>query len=114
MITNERRTANRVNLRIPVRFRTLASPAGGEQSAESVNISPRGVYFATPFPLKVGAPLELFLRMPSELTGQAGTELRCTARVVHIQPDTFLGGKAGVGVRIERYEAMANVERWAS
>ncbi len=114
MTTTERRHAARVNLRIPLRFRPISTPPTPEHRAESVNLSPHGVYFSTDFPLTVGAPVELFLKMPRELTGNAPAELRCTARVIHIQPDNLVTGKSGVGVHIERSEALKNAERWAS
>jgi hypothetical protein len=114
MTTTERRTAARVNPRIPLRFRPISTPPTPEQRAESVNLSPHGVYFSPDFPLTVGAPVELFLKMPSELTGKTPTELRCTARVIHIQPDNLVTGKLGVGVHIERTEALKSPERWAS
>src|SRR6267378_8276275 len=44
--------------------------------------------------------------------------VKCLARVVHVQRNAFLGGKAGIGVHIERYEAVAAAgamkERWTS
>jgi hypothetical protein len=43
------------------------------------------------------------------------SEEKCVARVVHVQPDSFPGGRAGIGVRIERYGAAAMAgERLAS
>lgn len=113
MTTKERRLVPRHNLRVPLRFRTITKPASPEQKAESLNISKRGVYFATDFPLKVGTPVELFLKMPMEVTGKAPTDLRCTARVVHLERNKFVG-KTGIGVHIEQLEAQVGVERWAS
>ena len=110
----ERRLDSRVNLRIPLRFRPINNVNAPMQVAESVNLSPRGAYFATDFPLQVGAPVEIFMKMPRELTGQPSADVRCTALVVHIERDAFVGGKAGVGVHIERYEALAGAERWTS
>ena len=113
MNITERRTATRLSLRIPLRFRALSNPTSPEQRAETVNISQRGVFFTTAFPLTKGTPIEMLLRMPSELTGKAPTEVRCTAHVVHVQPDGFGNGKAGVGVEIERYEMPGAGERRA-
>jgi hypothetical protein len=43
------------------------------------------------------------------------SEEKCVARVVHVQPDFFPGGRGGIGVRIERYGAAAMAgERVAS
>lgn len=113
MTLDERRSNTRLNLKVPLRFRPLLNPMAQEQRAETVNLSPRGAYFATDYPLKIGTPVEMFLKMPQELTGQPPTDLRCTARVVHVEPDMFLGGKAGVGVHIERYETVATTDRRA-
>lgn len=115
MSSSERRIDTRVNIRVPLRFRTLNNPESTEQTAESENISQRGIYFETAVPLKVGTPIEVSLRMPRELAGKTSSDVRCVARVVHIRPSSILGGRAGVGLHIERYEAKASAgERWAS
>ncbi len=114
MTTSERRSSPRLNLRIPLRFRPIANTTILQQRAESVNLSQHGVYFTTDFPLKVGTPLELFLKMPKELAGEVSPELRCNARVVRVEPNAFGGNATGVGVHIEGYETATAVERWAS
>ena len=115
MSSNERRIDTRVNVRVPLRFRMLDSSDSAEQSAESENISQRGMYFTTSFPLKVGMPLEVSLRMPQELAAKTSNDVKCVARVVHVHANSLLGGKAGVGLHIERYEAKAAAsDRWAS
>src|SRR5271170_5992494 len=45
MSSRERRVDTRVNIRVPLRFRSLTNPGATEQLAESENISQRGVYF---------------------------------------------------------------------
>jgi hypothetical protein len=110
MNSRERRIDTRVNIKVPFRFRVLNNPGATEQSAESINISQRGLLFATAIPLQVGTPLEVSLKMPQELAGAVSNDVRCVARVVHVQPSAFFGGKAGVGVHIERYEAGAAAE----
>ncbi len=115
MSSSERRIDPRVNIRVPLRFRVLNNPGATEQNAESENISQRGIYFTTAIPLKVGTPLEVSLRMPQELAGKSSSDVRCVARVVHVRTSSMLGGKAGVGLHIERYEAKASAtERWTS
>ena len=115
MSSSERRLDTRVNIRVPLRFRVLNNPGATEQLAESENISQRGVYFSTEVPLKVGTPVEVSLRMPQELAGKVSSDVRCVARVVHVHPTSVAGGKLGIGLHIERYEAKASVrERWAS
>lgn len=115
MTANERRIDQRINIRVPLRFRVLNVQGAVEQTAESENISQRGLYFATNDPLKVGTPVQVTLRMPQELVGKAATEVTCVARVVHVQRGNGLGSKTGVGVRIERYEARAAAsDSWAT
>lgn len=107
MTTNDRRENQRFDVRVPLRFQPLVNPPAGNLRAESINLSPRGIYFASDYPLRVGAQIEMHMRMPREVSGQPKDDVHCTGRVVHIEPDTFLGGKAGVGVHIERFEAAA-------
>ena len=111
----DRRIDPRVNVRVPLRFRILNGSESAEQSADAENISQRGIYFTTAVPMKVGMPLEVSLQMPQQLTGKSTSDVKCVARVVRVQANSHLNGKAGVGVDIERYEARASVgERWAS
>jgi hypothetical protein len=115
MSSSERRIDTRVNICVPLRFRALNNPEATEQTAESENISQRGMYFLTTVPLKVGTPVEVSLRMPQELAGKLASDVKCVARVVHIKPNSAPGGLLGIGLHIERYEAKASVrERWAS
>jgi hypothetical protein len=115
MSSSERRIDTRVNICVPLRFRALNNPGATEQTAESENISQRGMYFMTNVPLKVGTPVEVSLRMPQELAGRVSSDVKCVARVVHVKPNAAVGGKLGIGLHIERYEAKASVrDRWAS
>ena len=110
----ERRIDPRVDLNVPIRFRPITHPASEEQQGESANVSQRGVYMATSFPLKVGTQIEFEMRIPKEQWGTVTSEVHCRARVIHIQADTFLDGRAGVGLRFERYELLNLGDRWAS
>lgn len=115
MNSSERRLDPRVNISVPLRFRALNNPGATEQLAQSENISQRGVYFMTTVPLKIGTPVEVSLRMPQAIAGKATSDVRCVARVVHVKPNAVPGGKLGIGLHIERYEAKTAVsERWAS
>jgi len=109
MSTKERRFDARVNVRVPLRFRTLNNPESTEQFAESENLSQQGIYFETVVPLKVGTPVEVSLCLPPELLGKTSGDVRCVARVVHVQPSSLMAGKVGVGLHIEQYEAKASV-----
>ena len=73
-----RHRAPRYLVRIPLRFRLLASPEMPEEIAESLNLSARGVSFATRFPLALGTPIQLSLKVPEEVTGKPTGWLRDT------------------------------------
>jgi PilZ domain len=109
----DRRNETRVNVRIPLRFKLLGNQSAEEQIGESENLSQRGVFMWTAYPLKLGTQVELRLRMPSEISGLLASEVHCTARVIRIG-ESDSGGLVGVGLRIERYHVSAERERWAS
>jgi hypothetical protein len=69
-----------------------------------VNLSQRGIYFATDSPLHQGETLEVFFNMPEEIAGEPSTEWRCTGHVVRVEEIEATGGKLGVGVQFDCYE----------
>lgn len=109
----DRRRETRMDLRVPLKIRALAEPSSGEHAADCINFSQRGLCLATAYPLTVGAIIEVFMRVPHESTGRAASEVRCTARVVHVRLGR-LSGRMEVGLRIERSDAAAVRERWVS
>ena len=109
----DRRNGSRMNVRIPMKFKVIGNENAGEQLAESENLSQRGVLMWTAYPLKIGAQLELRLTLPREISGGFASQVHCTARVVRVHEGDS-GGLTGVGLRIERYHATAERERWAS
>ena len=58
MTRTERRIAERFGLKIPLRVR-IAKPAALEHTVESLNVSTRGISFATDLPLCKGTPVHL-------------------------------------------------------
>jgi hypothetical protein len=109
----ERRSEMRVSVRGPVRFRPVTNPVSSERFAETVNMSQSGFCIATDFELQVGMQVELFLKIPREVSGDDTTEVRCVARVVRVDAGS-IGGKLSVGMRIERYEPLKTRDRWVS
>lgn len=109
----DRRNETRVNVRIPLRFKLIGNQTAVEHLAESENVSQRGVFMWTAYPLKMGVQVELRLKMPNEISGVPPSEVLCTARVIRIQ-ESDSGGLIGVGLQIERYHATGERERWAS
>jgi hypothetical protein len=109
-IVTDRRNDTRLSVRIPLRFKVIGNQNGDEQMGESENLSQRGVFMWTAYPLKVGTEVDLKLRMPAEISGLAASEVQCAARVVRIQ-ESDSSGLVGAGLRIERYHALAERER---
>jgi hypothetical protein len=99
----DRRLATRHVLKTPMRFRIRKSSIP-EQGAETDNVSERGVFFATKFPMSVGTAVDLLLKMPEVITGKKATEWRCTGHVVRVVPQTFPEQNMGVGVEFDFYE----------
>ncbi len=99
----DRRLAGRYKVKTPLRVRLWKS-AVPEQTAESVNLSQRGIYFAIDSLLRQGETVEVSFNMPQEIIGEATSEWRCTGHVVRVESLKDPGGKLGVGVQFDCYE----------
>jgi hypothetical protein len=99
----DRRLAGRYNVKTPLRVRLWKS-AVPEQTAESVNVSQRGIYFATDSLPREGETVEVFFNMPQEIIGEPASEWRCTGYVVRVEVLKASGRKLGVGVQFDCYE----------
>src|SRR5258708_13691545 len=108
MTRTERRLAERFSLTIPLRVR-IAKAAALNHTAESLNISTRGIYFATDLPLCKGTPVHLVFEMPEELTDKPTSEWRCTGHVVHVEPNSSPQGPICVGVGFDGSEPLLPV-----
>jgi PilZ domain len=122
-MSKERRVAPRKFCTLPVRFRVrtdIFAPepqqrayARGERAAaafapsvlegEAVNISTLGIYFKSRERVAFGEELEMSFRLPGELTGRSAEDVRCEARVVHIDASIDGKGTTGIGVAIGRF-----------
>lgn len=103
LFRKDRRLAGRYDVKKPLRVRLWKS-ALPEHPAESVNVSQRGIYFATDWPLRQGETVEVFFDMPEELIGEPASEWRCTGHVVRVEAIDNTDGKYGVGVQFDCYE----------
>lgn len=100
----DRRSIPRLKLCVPLRLRVigpLREPA--DETTESLNISYRGVCFATRTHFKVGTPVEVSMRIPGEITGTESMEERCYGRVVHAQTGLHADGRICYGVVFEEF-----------
>lgn len=106
----ERRLTRRLALKVPLRVRVWKS-AVPEQKVECLNISERGVLFASGSRFKEGEQLELILRMPEEIVGQAKTNWRCLGRVVRASALDSSSWALVVAVRFEHYQELEGFSR---
>jgi PilZ domain len=134
MAGSERRTSSRKICALPVRFRVTANGQhdqepqieasrekstgraampGGEFVGKALNLSERGLYFTCKENLRIGQPLEMYFTLPQELTGRAPENVRCSARVVHVDDDGQAGLR-GIGACVDGFEPMAAVRDWAN
>jgi hypothetical protein len=108
MTRTERRLAERLGLKIPLRVRIPKSGAP-DHSAESLNVSTRGISFATDLPPCKGTPVHLAFEMPEEVTHKPSSEWLCTGHVVHVQQNSSPQGAICVGVGFDCYEVLLPV-----
>ena len=129
MGNKERRVASRKECTVPLRFRvarltdqlaregarsSFARTSTGTIEGESVNLSERGIYFKSSHRVNVGESLEMYFTIPRELTGRSAEQVRCTARVVHVEPQADRQGFLGVGAAVERFEPMSSARDWGN
>jgi hypothetical protein len=133
MSDDERRIAPRKSYAIPVRFNVIteqramvgaAASAPARQNAkvlttiplpkqgEIVNLSERGIGFKTRQNLDVGENVEIFFTLPTALTGRAPEDVRCNARVVHVDKTGDANGMIGIGAAINRFERSSISRSW--
>ena len=129
MSGKERRISPRKECAVPLRFRILAGNAAADAplvgarppvtlisrgilEGEAVNLSERGIYFRSRERVSIGAPLEIYFRLPRELTGRSAEEVRCSARVVHVEQADGAEGFSGIGATVERYEPVTMIRNW--
>lgn len=124
MSSRERRISPRKDCVVPLRFRVVSNaqsaaatqgiaseplrrvPIAGTFEGQSVNLSERGIYFTSPERMTVGQPIEMFFTIPRELTGRTSEQVRCSARVVHVQDHADQHGRMGVGAAVDRFESI--------
>ena len=104
MAISERRITPRFKLHTPLSFHRMETLSEGEQQAEAINISTRGVYFTTDLVLRVGEAVELLLEMPKRVTGAKASSRRFTGRVTHVELKNMPQGLSGIGVQLLYYE----------
>jgi len=93
---------------------TVAARSFLPYQGETVNLSERGVRFKSQQAICLGQTVELFFTLPTELTGRTPEDVRCTAKVVHVDQHPDIQGRTSVGASIERFEHIAPVRTWGN
>lgn len=100
----EKRATRRFSLRLPV---AIKFTNGGlhEVTAETKDVSARGVFFFLDSAIAEGASIEFTLTLPPEITLTESIRVRCKGRVVRIEhtPDN----RVGIGAVIDQYDFVA-------
>lgn len=99
--TNDRRTARRFHMALPLQVRFMNNGNSREESAQTRDVSFRGVYFLTEAPVEAGNALELVLTLPQQITLAGDVKIRCFANVLRVEE---CENSLGVAARIDRYE----------
>lgn len=97
----ERRCGQRFEVQVPVSIRLTGS--AHESSGFTQDLSSRGCFLFTDFPLAAGEAIEVTLVMPSAITLGESMPVRCQGKVLRVvQPS--VGTRLGVAVQFAGYE----------
>jgi hypothetical protein len=104
MATPENRITPRFKLHTPLSFHSMETLPESEHQAKAINVSTRGVYFATNATLCVGEAVEVLMEMPKRISGANAGIRRFVGRVTHIESKNMRQGLSGLGVSLMYYE----------
>jgi hypothetical protein len=99
MATPDRRITPRFKLHTPLTFLRKEALSEGTQETNAINISTRGVYFASNPGFCVGETLEVSLEVPKRVTGTKPVTRRFASRVAHVESQCMPQGQSGIGVQ---------------
>ncbi len=101
----EQRATRRFALRLPVTVK-FGEGAGQKKTAETRDVSSRGICFYMDASVDAGSEIEFTLTLPPEITLTESIRVHCKGKVVRVEPPGP-GGKVGIAALIERYEFLA-------
>ncbi|HXT85927.1 MAG TPA: PilZ domain-containing protein [Verrucomicrobiae bacterium] len=99
--TTDRRNARRFNLALPLLVRFKRNGSMEEASANTRDVSFRGVYFIMDAPPEQGSSVEIVLTLPQQITLAGEVRIRCFANIVRVDQRD---GTRGVAASIDHYE----------
>src|ERR1700758_1292391 len=101
----DKRATRRFALRLPVSV-SYTENGGDQKSAQTRDVSARGICFFIDAPIATGAPIEFTLTLPPEITLTESIRVRCKGKVVRVDnggPE----GKVAVAAVIDEYEFLS-------
>jgi PilZ domain len=101
----ERRAGARVKAQLPVRVRGAGQTVA--QTAQTRDVSSRGIFLYTSSQIQAGSDLELVLMLPSELTGGEKYWVCCQARVLRVEQGA--GKDFGVAAELKRLDVLPEI-----
>jgi hypothetical protein len=102
------------NSRVMNELKSGFAQAVEPHQGETFDLSERGIGFKSQQSICLGQSVELFFTLPTELTGRIPEDVRCTAKVVHVDDRRDPRGFTCVGAAIERFERMAPKHSWGN
>ena len=103
----ERRSTQRFDFQLPVTIRRVDGDREGYGFTQ--NLSARGVFLYSDFPVCDGEAIELTLTMPGEILLAESARVRCHGKVVRVVP-TAGSSASGIVVQLEGYEFLPTAE----
>jgi hypothetical protein len=101
----EKRATRRFALRLPVAV-TYTENGTQEKSAQTRDVSARGISFYVDAPIATGSPIEFTLTLPAEITLTESIRVRCKGKVVRLD-SAGPNGKVAVAAIIDEYEFLS-------
>src|SRR6266404_358114 len=100
--TSDLRNTRRFSLKLPL---TVKFAEGKEQtvSAQTKDVSARGVFFYLDSDVAEGSPIEFTLTLPPEITLTESIRVRCTGKVVRVNQDSP-SSQVGIAAAIDQYD----------
>jgi hypothetical protein len=102
----EKRATRRFALRLPVSV-TYTDDGVQEKSAQTRDVSARGICFYVDSNISKGAAIEFTLTLPPEITLTEAIRVRCKGKVVRVDNTNDGVGKMAVAAVIDEYEFLS-------
>jgi PilZ domain-containing protein len=101
----EKRATRRFALRLPVSV-TYDESGTQEKTAQTRDVSARGICFYLDAVISAGSPIEFTLTLPPEITLTESIRVRCKGKVVRVD-NSGADSKVAVAAVIDEYEFLS-------